>query len=480
MSEFISNVLKLVSGSVIAQILAIVLIPIITRLYTPEDYGLFSLILAITGIIAIFSSLSYQLAIMLPKEDRDAAHIVALCCGLILFSSVMAGFILFFFANPIANALNAPVLDQYLWFVPFLVFFTATFSVLTYWNSRKKRFGISAFAQVTNSLSSKGIQIGMGFAAPSPFGLISGNIIGYFCAIIVILKGFREDLNLFKGITKLKIKELAIRYKKFPLFTSWSTTANTISTQIAPLLLVYFYSPLIVGYYAIAHQVVQMPMGLIGSAIGQVFFQKASEEKNRTGSISNVVHGVHRRLVSIGIFPMLLMLIIGEDIFTIVLGKQWDIAGLYAKILVPWLLLVFIASPLSTVFSILERQHIDFSFNLAILSSRIGVLCIGGIFLDPVGTLILFSITGVIFWGWLNLYLLKISNISMKEGLTDYIHYCMIGLVIALPLIIFKLLWPQCLYLLLGTGIIVTFIYYGIIIQKDSVLKASMTKIVRR
>jgi hypothetical protein len=108
------------------------------------------------------------------------------------------------------------------------------------------------------------------------------------------------------------------------------------------------------------------------------------------------------------------------------------------------------------------------------------VLCIGGIFLDPVGTLILFSITGVIFWGWLNLYLLKISNISMKEGLTDYIHYCMIGLVIALPLIIFKLLWPQYLYLLLGTGIIVTFMYYGIIIQKDSVLKASMTKIVRR
>jgi len=480
LSEFISNVLKLVSGSVIAQILAVLLIPIITRLYTPEDYGLFSLILAITAIIAIFSSLSYQLAIMLPKEDEDAAHIVALCFVLILFSSIITGLAFFFFASPITNILNAPALKKYLWCVPFLVFFTALFSVLTYWNSRRKRFGVYAVAQVTNSLSGKGVQIGTGIADASPFGLILGSIVGFFCALLVMMKGFHVDLKFFKSTTKRRMKELAVRYKKFPLFTSWSTTANTISTQIAPLLLVYFYSPLVVGYYAIALQVVQIPMSLIGSAVSQVFFQKASEEKNKTGSISQVVHGVHRRLVSIGIFPMLLLLIIGEDLFVIVLGMQWYTAGLYAKILVPWFLLVFIASPLSTIFCVLERQYIDLTFNVSILISRILVLCIGGLLLDPKGTLVLFSITGVIFWGWLNLYLLKISNIPYKDGFNDYLHYFLVGLVVALPLILVKLLWPQSLYLIIASSILVAIIYYAIIIHQDAILKTEVLELLGR
>lgn len=480
MSEFLFNVLKLVTGSVIAQILAIVLVPLITRLYIPEDYGLFSLVLAITGIIAIFSSLSYQLSIMLPRDDIDAAHIVVLCSALILVSSLVTGLLIFFFANPIANALKTPALTQYLYFVPFLVFFLAIFSILTYWNSRRKRFGVYAIAQVTNSLSSKGIQIGTGLISASPLGLIFGNIIGYIFAIIIMLKGFRGDFNLFKKTTKKTLIDVAIRYKKFPLFTSWSSTANTISLQIAPLLLVYFYSPIVVGYYAIAQHVVQIPMGLIGSAVGQVFFQKASEEKNRTGNISKVVHEVHRRLISIGIFPMILILIIGENIFAFVLGFQWYPAGLYAKILVPWLLLVFIASPLSTVFSVLERQQIELSFNISILISRIGVLCIGGLFLDPLGTLILFSFTGILFWGWLNFYLLNISNISTKEGINDYLYYLLIGLIISIPLIIIKLFYPESLYLLLALGIFLTLIYYGFIIQKDTFLKKNLLKIIGR
>lgn len=479
MSEFISNVLKLISGSIIAQIIAIGLIPIITRLYTPEDYGLFSLILAISGIIVVFSSLSYQLAIMLPKEDVDAAHIVILCCILIMISSIFTGIIFIFFGDFIANILNVPKISNYLLFVPIIVFFTAIVSVFTYWNARRKRFGTIALAQSSNSFLSKIIQIGAGIGSASLFGLITGYFIGYISAITFFLKGFFEDFILFKKISRQRLKSLAIRYKKFPLFTSWSTTANTISIQIAPLLLVYFYSPVIVGYYTIANQVVQMPMSLIGSAIGQVFFQRASEDKNKTDNISEIVHGVHRRLVSFGIFPMLLLLIIGEDLFALALGTEWATAGLYVKILVPWLLLVFIASPLSTIFSVLERQHIDLSFNVTLLISRIGVLCIGGVLFDPIGTLILYSITGIFFWGWLNMYLLEISNIPYKDGLIDYLRYFTYGSVIAVPLILLKLFYSQSVYLLVIVGILSLIFYYIIIFNQDPLLKGFIIEVFR-
>lgn len=477
MSEFISNVLKLVSGSVIAQILAVLLIPIITRLYTPEDYGLFSLILAITAIIAIFSSLSYQLAIMLPKEDEDAAHIVALCGILILISCLLTGIIIFLFANPMANILNSPDIEEYLWFTPIIVFFSAIFVVFTYWNSRRKRFGVYAVAQVVNSLSTKGIQIGLAIPSTSLFGLIFGYIIGNFCAVFVMLKGFHEDINLFREVTLKKILSLAVRYKKFPLYNSLATTANTISTQVTPILFAFFFGPTVVGYYAIALQVVSMPMQLIGNAIGQVFFQRASEENNKTGSIKKIVAELHQRLFILGIFPTILLMILGSRFFSFVFGNSWSVAGLYAAILAPWFLLVFITSPLSTLFTVLERLEITLVLNVLGLFSRIITLLIGGFLGDPTLTLILFSLTGVIFVGGSNFYILKIGGVDILKELKTNLFILFRALLIAAPLLIAAYL-NATTYILFGIAGLLFTSYYFFIIGKDPILKKIILGIV--
>ena len=470
MSRFITNVLKLVSGSVIAQALGILLVPIITRLYSPGDYGAFQVFLSISSILAVLSCLSYQLAIMLPKEEEDSANIVTLCIALVSIISVVSGGVFILFSGWVGETLNTPDLSQYLIFLPVVVFLNGLFVVVNYWLSRRVRFGTLATAQVANSVSSKFVQIGTGFGSASPLGLILGLIAGYGAALLVMLRGIREDLPLFRSVSLSRITYLAKRYRRFPLFTSWSTVANSASLQVAPLMLASFFNPAIVGFYGVAHMVVNMPMSLIGSATGQVFFQKASEEMNRTGSVKTVVREVHQRLVSIGIFPILILMIIGEELFALVLGAQWGTAGGYARILAPWLLLVFIASPLSTIFSVLERQTIGLAFNLMVLFSRIAVLYVGGIYGDPVVALILFSITGVIFWGWMNLYVLKISGVAFKSGLEDFLKFFLVALAVAIPLIIVKYL-SLPLYILLIVAGIVTVIYYTIVISRDSILK---------
>jgi lipopolysaccharide exporter len=470
MSRFITNVLKLVSGSVIAQALGILLVPIITRLYSPGDYGAFQVFLSISSILAVLSCLSYQLAIMLPKEEEDSANIVTLCIALVSIISVVSGGVFILLSGWVGETLNTPDLSQYLIFLPVVVFLNGLFVVVNYWLSRRVRFGTLATAQVANSVSSKFVQIGTGFGSASPLGLILGLIAGYGAALLVMLRGIREDLPLFRSVSLSRITYLAKRYRRFPLFTSWSTVANSASLQVAPLMLASFFNPAIVGFYGVAHMVVNMPMSLIGSATGQVFFQKASEEMNRTGSVKTVVREVHQRLVSIGIFPILILMIIGEELFALVLGAQWGTAGGYARILAPWLLLVFIASPLSTIFSVLERQTIGLAFNLMVLFSRIAVLYVGGIYGDPVVALILFSITGVIFWGWMNLYVLKISGVAFKSGLEDFLKFFLVALAVAIPLIIVKYL-SLPLYILLIVAGIVTIIYYTIVISRDSILK---------
>jgi len=153
MSTFFTNVLKMVSGNIIAQIFVILLMPILTRLYSPEDFGVFQLFLSISTIITALSCLSYQFAIMLPKDDEDSANIVILCVILITIISIASGSIFIIYSDVIGKVLNAPVISQYLIFLPFVVFISSVFSVMTYWLSRRTQFGTIATAQVVNSVS---------------------------------------------------------------------------------------------------------------------------------------------------------------------------------------------------------------------------------------------------------------------------------------------------------------------------------------
>src|SRR6056297_1536688 len=172
MSSFINNVSKLVFGSLMAQLLGILLYPVIARIYSPADFGVFQLFLSISMIVTIFTCLSYELSIMLPKDDEDSANIVALCIILLTLMSLIIGSVFVLIPEQISSLLNAPQLSRYLVFVPLIVFLNSLFFVLNYWTSRRVNYGVIATARVVNSLSSRVAQIGIGVIRTSPVGLI--------------------------------------------------------------------------------------------------------------------------------------------------------------------------------------------------------------------------------------------------------------------------------------------------------------------
>lgn len=478
MTAFINNVLKLVSGNIIAQIVGIILIPVITRVYTPEDYGVLQLFISISSIITIFSCLSYQLAIMLPKEDEESINIVALCIILTIIVSITSGILLLFFSMEIGELLNSPEISSNLLFIPVVVLLSGFFSIFSYYMTRKKYFGTIATAQVTNLITRNIVQISAGIYNPTSLGLIAGLIIGNFSSLLIFIKTIKNEYHLFKSITFSAIKSQAIRYKRFPLFTSWSTTANTISNQITPMILAFYFNSTIVGYYSLANMIIFFPMSFIGQAIAQVFFQIASEEKNKTGDIKPIVRSIQQRLISFGMFPMFVLIIMGPFIFSQILGSQWAEAGIYAGILAPWTLLVFIASPLSTIFCILEKQTIDLTFNFLILISRVFVLMIGGLLNDPIISLFLYSITGVIFWGWMNMYLLKLSGINFIEGLKQYFNPFIISIVLLVPLVLINSLQILAIIKFIFM-ILLLCIHCTIIIKRDTQLNDELDRLFR-
>jgi lipopolysaccharide exporter len=479
MSKFLSNIITLGSATVAGQIIGIVVAPVLSRLYSPADFGVFQLFLSFVSLIAIISCFSYNSAINLPKKNDEAANIVILCIFLIVITTIISAIFFFFFADDIARILNAPGFATYIFLLPLAIICNSIAFVLGSWQSRREQFGTIAKSNLISSISGKGVSVGYGFISPSPFGLILGTITNDATILVVLLKRTVADAQFFRHVSYEKIKEMAFRYKKFPKYNTFASLASSAGVQSTPLMLALFFSPVIVGYYAVALMTINLPLKIVGNSIASVFYQKACVEKNLTGSVKNIVKAVNSRLISIGMFGCLLVVIIGPELFSFFLGSKWLTAGEYAQILTPWFFVVFISVPLWSIYNVLEKQHLSLSFNLILLVSRIIVLIISGILGNPILGMFLLSTTGVIIWSGINMYTLKIAGVSVIDAIREIIYYLSLSLLVVFPLIIAKY-FSVSSNILVGIGLILAIIYYTFVINRDTQLKGGLLKFAQK
>lgn len=414
-TTFGADVLKIAGGTIFAQLLTVIASPILARIYGPDAFGMLALFTSIVTTIAVVACLRYELSIMLPKSDRNAANLF----GVSLTSAIVIGILtlplMWMFHDLLLQRLKAPELGPYLWLVAPAVFVNGTFVALNYWNSRTRQYGRLSIARIISSLASAGIQLGAGLAGYAYGGsLIAASIVGSGVSALVLgAQIWRDDgLMLKRCIDPRDMATEAARYKKFPLLDSWSSLLNAISWQLPTFLLSAFFSSTVVGYYALGMNVLQLPMSLIGSAIAQVFFQRASEAKF-DGTLGRIVEDTFRRLSMIGVFPILLLASIGRDLFIVIFGPTWAEAGTFVQILALWIFFVFITSPICAIFSVLERQGTFLVFNAGLFVARAAALIIGGMSGDPRVALGIFSAVGVAAWAGLCFWLLREVGVPM-------------------------------------------------------------------
>lgn len=469
---FASDVLKLVSGTTFAQAISILAAPILTRLYAPEAFGIVALFASITGILGVIACMRYEMSIMLPERDEEAANLLGISLGFTLLISLLLIPLVMWGRAPLVKWINAPALANYLWLVPLSVFMSGVFLALNYWNTRTKHFGRLSIARVTSSLTTTPLTIGLGFAGHATAGSMIGAGIAGQTVATSVLGGqiWRDDRRVFLKSIRWRAMWAGLkRYKKFPLISTWSALMNAISVSLPALLLATFFSETVVGFYALGHRLLNMPMSLIGSAIGQVFFQRAAAAKN-DGTLPSVVRMTFMRLMALGLFPILLVMIAGKDIFSVVFGSQWVEAGFYAQILAPWILFVFMGSPISTLFSILEMQGTGLLFNSALLVTRIASLVTGGLANSIFIALILYSGTGMILWIWFCVYLLKKAGLTIQMLARDTLEMIAISLTALLPLAALKIYGIEPLFIVI-VGCLSAILYYTILYFRDMELR---------
>lgn len=411
-TSFRGDVLKLISGSIGAQALTIALTPILTRFFAPEAFGVAAALVSISSILGVASCLRFEVTVVLPESDEEAAVMLTISILAVLVYTLLVCVGLWYVGGHLLDYLNLREIESYFWVVPLLIALIGFNRALTLWSTRKKYFYRIAASQFGGSLTTGFLRVttgGLGFV--TPLHLVGSQIIGQLVSIAFLSTvTVRRSWPLITSALDLKkIRRGITRYRKFPLLDIWSSLMNGISIHVPVLLLSLFFNPLIVGYYALGYRLLNVPMGVIGRSVSQVFLQRASL-LSKDKKLAVFVEDTVRNLFLVSFVPFLLLGLLGADIFQFVLGDEWREAGTYAQILSPWIFFVFLGSPISTLVSILERQGVFFYFNLVLLAVRIASITIGGWLGDPRTTLILFSSSGVFCYLIFIITLLKLSG----------------------------------------------------------------------
>lgn len=440
---FARNVATLMTGTIVAGIIGTLIIPILTRLYKPEDFGAFAQYTSLLSVLSVIVCGRYELAIVLPERDEDAANVWLLSIIFCFLISLLVLFTILFSGNKIADLLNTPILRYWLWFLPLSVVTNGIFRTLNYWSTRRRHFKRLAMRQVTQSGVTATTQLGIGASISdgNVFGLIVGSLLGQIVAIgSLARKIIKDDGRLIRSsVNRMDLIKYLKRYKKFPLFDVWSGLLNTASAMLPAFLLGHYFNSSIVGYYALGNQILSAPMTLVGNSIAQVFFPQATLAK-RTGTLPNITYIIFDKLLVIGFIPIALLTVIAPDLFALVFGLRWYTAGEYVRWMSVWLLFVFISSPLSNVYTIMEKQKEGLIINILMFISRLSVLVIGGIKGDALFTIKLFGITGAILWIINCIYIQYLAGVSIKKifmAISKQAIYCLPYILLPISIFIY-------------------------------------------
>lgn len=460
-------------GTAIAQLIGVATTPVLTRIFSVEAFGLLGLFVSMTHIGEVIACLRYESSIMLPATDEEAANqlAVSLCVALIISGIIF--WILWVSKYWVANILKSPDLVPFIPWIALAVLVSGLLAALNSWNTRTKNYYRLATAKVLNTGGASISQLLLGLAGLSRGGnLITGNIFGLAISSLFLAVKIWIDHSLF-FINNVRLSKMIAgmnRYRKFPLWSSWSSLLNITSLQLPSLLLAAFFSPVVVGYYLLGHRVLRMPISLIGNSIAQVFYQRASQA-TLSGQLPDLVFNIASRLIAFGLLPILLLTVAGRELFIFIFGGEWGEAGLYMQILSIWTFFVFIGNPISSLTNVLEKQEASLVFNVVLIISRVASLVIGGLLENIYLALILFSASGVSAWSIFTIWLLHQSKVSLKRVFIQILNY----FAFSLPFVI-SIIWlktsiidnPLLISLLCTASIIV---YYGIIIYRDKTIQ---------
>lgn len=434
MKRFVKNTAVMAGGVAGSQLLLLLATPIITRLYTPQDFGILAVYIGLLGLFSVISSFRYEMAIPIVEKDDEAIDLVFLSLILVSLTSLISCILIIVFGETIAIFLKVPRLESLLWLLPVGVCFVGTYQIFNKYALREKLFKNIAITRISQSVAILTIQLlayKLGAVA-----LLTAQSIGQGTGALTLSKGVFSRLRLSN---RRKIISVAKKYRRFPLYSSWAGLLNTLGSQLPPLAFASLFSSQVAGYYALAFGLVTAPISLLANAIGSVFLSDAANAW-RNGGLGAKIDFIHDKLANVAMPIIITLVFVMPDIFTWVFGAQWTTAGYFAQWMLPWIYLVFVTSPVSTTYEVIGKQSEYLIFQFSLFIVRLCAILYGAHLNDLKYTIVLFSLSSAVCWLIFLLRMYALIGLRIRHAVIATAKAFVVGIICAAPCLLGVLL----------------------------------------
>jgi len=392
-SPFARNVAVLAGGTAFAQGVGVLALPVLTRFYTPEDFGVLGAFVALLGMISVVSALRYEIAIPLPEDDQEAANLLVVSLICVVGISALAALLIVFFGERIAAQFSTPILGQVLWMLPIGVLLTGAYSVFQFWAARKKAYPHIARTRIEQAVGGIGSQLGLGWAGVGAVGLVIGQVISNGAGFIGLARrAWTGGGDAFASVRFDGMCRTAYVYRRYPMYSSVESLANMAGLQLPLILIATLAGNKELGFLMLVMRILQAPMSLVGSAVAQVYLGQAASQL-KSGRLMTFTSQTLKRLFQLGLPPMLLVAIAAPWATPLIFGASWARAGELIVWMAPFFFLQFLSSPIAMALHALNKQR-------SAAALQISGLCLRGssVLLFPGVAAEAFAVSSAIFY----------------------------------------------------------------------------------
>lgn len=357
--SFYKDTAILTIGIIVAQIIPIVAYPILSRLYTPADFGILATLTSITSIITIIATLKYENSLLIVTSKRLAAEFSLFIVGISIIILFLIGFVVIIFADTITNILNAPEIKNWLWVCPISAFCLVLFNCFNEWCVRNGYFKSLSFNKIINGASIPLGKIIFAFGKLNPVGMVLGDLLGHLITgASCVVRAIKMDKEYFRKPSRMHMKYLWKRYSDCPKYVLPAQLLNKLGGELPVFFTMAYFSAEELGYYSMAQMALALPAVVVSRSVRDTFRKKANDIFAKEGNCIVFYKRILFVMAAISAVGFSLLYLIAPTLFSIVLGKKWIEAGYFCRILCPMIAINFISEVGSCMYIVAEKMNL--------------------------------------------------------------------------------------------------------------------------
>lgn len=418
----------LLSGRLLSQLLLILSTPLLTRCFSPEDFGVISLIGSLTQIPAMLLMGRLDQALPQSRSHEEAGQILSLCVvfGCVILLSCLG---LAWLSGPwLAERYQQPQLPLLLFMTTLLFIPQSVTQLGKQWSSYRERHGITASADVLTTLMRRGAPIPLSYwMGSTPWALLIGQSLGLVGSASLFITQLSAEVRSHLDFTASSLKATWQNYRHFTLYLSGSSLFDLFAWSLLPLIIGDFYGLTAVGWFGQAHALLLLPTSLLNQSATHVFYPRLAQSREDPASLQNLLKRMSLLSIDLALYPLIILIPLAPELWSLVLSDAFAMSGELAQVLIPMVIMNVIVSPLSVLVNVLHLHRPFFWQSVVLNIVRTSALICGCIWGNLTWALGAYSLSTATIKAYQFCWLLNRGGVSLTEvcdGLIVKLGYC--------------------------------------------------------